>query len=126
MIEEDPGKDAPDGGGERDDNLIHRLRRGGGGTLLRRRTEAVRLVVGNAKHQLIRFPRLDGLDVEVVDMVVDLGWDLGGHDEEAVGGEHEDSILRFVAALLQLHRRLQQDLKGLDQELRTSAVEDDL
>ena len=57
------------------------------------------------------------LDVQVVEVLVDLAWHLGGHHEHPVRGEHQDPVVRLVPALLQLHRGLQQDLDVLAQRL---------
>ncbi len=48
-------------------------------------------------------------------MAVDLGRHLGGEEEEAVGREDQDSILRLVATFFQLHRCLQQNLNRVKQ-----------
>ena len=55
-------------------------------------------------------------------MLVYLGGDLGGHDEHPVRGEDQHAVVCLLPALLQLHRRLQQDLdvpaEGLADPLR--------
>ena len=48
--------------------------------------------------------------VQVVVVVVNLGRHPGRHDEETVGGEHQDLVVRLVALELQLDRDLEQDL----------------
>ncbi len=113
MVQQNPRKDAPNGRSKRHNNLIHRL--GGICWVISRRTEAVRFILRNPQDELIGFAGLDSLNVEVVDVMVDLGRHLGGEEEEAVGREDQDSILRLVAAFFQLHRCLQQNLNRVKQ-----------
>ena len=121
MLEQDAREDAANGRRQRYDDLIHhrhshRHRR----FLLHSGPKAEHLVAIMQPHnQLARLPRLDGPDVQVVEVMVDLGRHLGRHEEEAVGGEDEQAILRLLVAhaLLQLDWRAKEDFNVLAERL---------
>ena len=77
--------------------------------------EGVGFVVCEGEGQVVVPLGVYPAEVEVVVVVVDLGRHPRRHDEEAVGGEHQDLVVCLVTLQLQLDGDFEQDLGVLPQ-----------
>ena len=98
MGEHHPGEDAPDGPGNSDNHGINWVR----GVCLHSGPKSVISVV-DSKYNLVWLFGFYCLDVQVVEVMVDLGWNLGCHHEQSVWGKNKDSVVCFIIALFELH-----------------------
>ena len=110
--EHHPRKDTPDSSGHRHYHSIYCLRAG----CLQACSKAPGLII-DPEDYLIVLLWLYCLDVQIVEVVIYLGGNLGRHDEHSVRSEDKDPVVRLVASLLQLHRRLENDLDMFAQSL---------